>query len=59
MQAAADAAGSTALSEAENMRLVAARGVSDAPLPLRYEAAKRELSECERVDECATWAEKA
>lgn len=31
----------------------------DAPLPVRYEAAKRELAECERVDECATWAKKA
>ncbi len=30
------------LSEAEDMRLVAAESVSDALLPVRYEAAKRE-----------------
>ena len=37
-----DAAGGAAVSEAEDMRLVAAESVSDALLPVRYEAAKRE-----------------
>lgn len=28
-------------------------------LPARYEAAKRALAECERIDECQDWANKA
>lgn len=44
---------------ASEMQLATTQGVADAPLPVRYEAAKRELAECERVDECASWAKKA
>jgi hypothetical protein len=33
--------------------------VKAAPLPESYEAAKRAIAECERVDECADWADKA
>lgn len=45
--------------EAEEMRLVTTRGVGDAPLPVKYEAAKQALAECSSVDECSTWAKKA
>lgn len=47
------------MSEAKDMSLVTTRGVEDAPLPVHYEAAKRELAECARVDEAASWANKA
>jgi hypothetical protein len=42
----------------EEMQL-ATRDVSNAPLPATYEAAKTALAQCERVDECSTWAKKA
>jgi hypothetical protein len=31
----------------------------DAPLPQRYEAARGALTECDRIDECQDWADKA
>jgi len=43
----------------EEMRLVTTKGVSDAPLPEKYQAAKQALSVCQSVDECSTWAKKA
>jgi hypothetical protein len=33
--------------------------IKAALLPERYEAAKWAIAECERVDECADWADKA
>jgi hypothetical protein len=45
--------------EAEEMRLATTRGVADAPLPVKYEAAKAALAACANVDECSTWAKKA
>jgi hypothetical protein len=33
--------------------------IAEAKLPATYEAAKLALAECSRVDECATWANKA
>ena len=45
--------------EMDEMRLVTQRGVSDAPLPVKYEAARAALAECSSVDECASWAKKA
>ena len=33
--------------------------ISDAPLPERYEAAKRAVAECHRVDECKEWSDRA
>ena len=41
------------------LQLAATYDPDEAALPVRYEAAKRELAECERVDECASWAKKA
>lgn len=35
------------------------RNVPTAPLPINYEAAKRAIAECARVDECEDWADKA
>ncbi len=32
---------------------------SDARLPITYEAARTQLAECERIDECKSWADKA
>jgi hypothetical protein len=32
---------------------------NDAPLPATYEAAQRALAECQRIDECRDWANKA
>ena len=33
--------------------------VKNAPLPETYKAAKRELSNCSKIDECKSWANKA
>jgi hypothetical protein len=33
--------------------------IKEAPLPVKYEAAKAALAECSSVDECSTWAKKA
>ena len=33
--------------------------VKTAPLPENYEAAKKAIAECERIDQCAEWADKA
>lgn len=32
---------------------------SDVRLPVAYEAARKSLQECERIDECKTWADRA
>lgn len=45
--------------EAEEMRAITMRNAGDAPLPVKYEAAKTALAECEAVDECRSWAKKA
>lgn len=47
------------MNQAEEMRLVTQRGVGDAPLPKKYEAARAALAACQKVDECSTWAKKA
>jgi hypothetical protein len=39
--------------------LPALPNISSARLPATYEAAKRALSECSRLDECQEWADKA
>lgn len=49
----------TSAVEVEEMRAITERGVKDAPLPVKYEAAKQALAECSSVDECSTWAKKA
>ena len=33
--------------------------VSTARLPAAYEAASRAIAECERIDECKDWSDKA
>lgn len=33
--------------------------VADAPLPVSYQAAKQALADCDRLDECKEWADKA
>jgi hypothetical protein len=32
---------------------------SDAPLPVKYEAARRAIAECDQIDECKTWSDRA
>jgi hypothetical protein len=38
---------------------VAIPGDSSAPLPQRYEAARAAIAECDRIDDCKDWADKA
>jgi hypothetical protein len=33
--------------------------IADAALPQRYEAARAAIAECEQIDECKTWSDKA
>lgn len=47
------------VAEVAEMRAITERGVKDAPLPIKYAAAKQALAECSSVDECSTWAKKA
>jgi hypothetical protein len=43
----------------ERMALPAGIDVASASLPATYENAKRALAECEQIDECKEWADKA
>ena len=39
--------------------LPATPSIANAQLPERYEAAKQALAECDHIDECKDWADKA
>lgn len=41
------------------MNQLMSMSVADAPLPVRYEAAKTAIAECAKLDECKDWADKA
>ena len=43
----------------ENGAVPATVNTSEARLPASYEAAKQALANCEQIDECVTWADKA
>src|SRR5580658_4839907 len=32
---------------------------ADAPVPVKYEAARQAIAECDRIDECRDWSNKA